>query len=85
MKITIQSILGLSRIMGCRKVELQVPEGTTVSGLLKILVEKWPDSAPLVPYLRIMKNGQAVQFLNYMETILNEGDDLLLLPLAAGG
>jgi molybdopterin converting factor small subunit len=32
-----------------------------------------------------MVNGQTIQFINGIETVLNDGDEVLLLPLAAGG
>jgi molybdopterin converting factor small subunit len=32
-----------------------------------------------------MINGQTIQFLHGMETTLKDGDEVLLIPLAAGG
>jgi molybdopterin synthase sulfur carrier subunit len=44
-----------------------------------------PDSGAVVPYVRIMVNGHAIQFLQGMETPLREGDEVLILPPASGG
>ena len=75
--------------------EIVVPDGTTVSGLLAGMIEIWgdslspllfqPGSNQLLPYVRLMINGQTIQFLNGMETALKDGDEVLLIPLAAGG
>jgi len=95
MKITIHSILSLKEVLGGKDVEMIVPEGTTVSGLLTGMIEIWgdrlsphifrPGSNELLLYVRLMVNGQTIQFLNGMDTVLKNGDEVLLLPLAAGG
>lgn len=75
--------------------EIIVPDGTNVSGLLAGMVEIWgdslsphifkPGSDEILPYVRLMVNGKTIQSLNGMDTILNDGDEVLLIPLAAGG
>jgi len=95
MKIKVHSILSLKEVLGGKDVEMIIPEGTTLSGLLAGMVEIWGDSLsphifkpggdePL-PYVRFMITGKALHSLNGMETILSDGDEVLLLPLAAGG
>jgi len=76
-------------------VEIIVPDGTNVSGLLAGMVEIWgdslsphifkPGSNEILPYVRLMVNGKTIQSLNGMDTVLNDGDEVLLIPLAAGG
>ena len=44
MKIKIHSILSLKEVLGGRDVEMIVPDGTTVSGLLAGMIEIWGDS-----------------------------------------
>jgi molybdopterin synthase sulfur carrier subunit len=85
----------LKEVLGGREVEMIVPDGTTVSGLLAGMLERWgdtlsshlfkPGTDQLLPYVRLMVNGQTIQFINGIETVLNDGDEVLLLPLAAGG
>jgi molybdopterin synthase sulfur carrier subunit len=95
MKIKIHSILSLKEVLGGKDVEMTIPEGATVSGLLAGMVEIWgdslsphlfkPGSDELLPYVRLMINGQTIQFLKGMDTVLQDGDEVLLIPLAAGG
>ena len=44
-----------------------------------------PDDGAVLPYVRIMVNGQTIEFLEGMETPLKEGDEILILPPASGG
>ncbi len=85
----------LKEVLGGKDVEIIVPDGTNISGLLSGMVEIWgdslsphifkPGSDQILPYVRLMVNGKTIQSLNGMETILNDGDEVLLIPLAAGG
>ena len=94
MRIELHSILKLKEALGGDR-SIEVPEGTTVEGLLVSLLEARgealsphlfdPNTNLLLPYVRIMVNGQTIRFLNGLETRLNEGDEVLLLPLVAGG
>ena len=95
MKIRVHSILQLKEVLGGKDVEIIVPDGTNVSGLLSGMVEIWgdslsphifkPGSDEVLPYVRLMVNGKTIQALNGMDTVLNDGDEVLLIPLAAGG
>ena len=94
MRIEVRSILKLKEALGGDH-SMEVPEGTTVEGLLVSLLEARgealsshlfdPNTNLLLPYVRIMVNGQTTRFLNGLETTLNDGDEVLLLPLVAGG
>lgn len=95
MRVTINTIYHLKEILGARTVGVDLPEGTKVRGLLSGMIETWgdklsihlfkPESDILLPHIRLMVNGQTVEFLNGMDTVLKDGDEVLLLPLAAGG
>lgn len=95
MKIKVQTILALKEVLGNKEVEIALPDGNTVGDLLARMIEIWgdqlsphlfkPGSRELLPYVRLMVNGRTIQFLDGMETVLKDGDDVLLLPLAAGG
>ena len=94
-KITVHTILELKRIVGKTKAELAVPQGSTVSDALLEMVATWgeefaqhlcdADRAGILPYMRLMVNGQDIGFLNGMETGLNDGDEITILPQIAGG
>ena len=95
MRIVIHSILKLKEALGGGDQEMDLPQGTTVARLLERMREKWGESLsshlfdpagnrPL-PSVRVMVNGRTIQFLDGTETVLKEGDEVLLLPLVTGG
>jgi len=95
MRIVIHSILRLKEVLGRGDVEVDLAQGTTIAGLLQYMRERWgeklsphlfdPVTDLPLPYVRIMVNGQTIGYLDGMETALKEGDEVLLLQLAAGG
>ncbi len=94
-KIKVYTIMELKKICGQREFELSIPRGSTVSDLLSVMVNRWGDplSARLykpgtrfvLPHIRLMVNGRAIEFLKGMETVLQDGDEFQMLPLVAGG
>lgn len=95
MRVTFHTILGLKQVIGQRRTEIDLPHGSTVEDFLTYLRETWgdklatrlfnPGSGAVLPYVRIMVNGQTIQFLEGMETLLKEGDEILILPPVSGG
>jgi molybdopterin converting factor small subunit len=95
MKITLHTILGIIQVIGQRRTEIDLPHGSTVEDFHIYSRERWgdqlythlfdPDSGAVLPYVRIMVNGQMIQFLEGMETPLQEGDEALILPPVSGG
>ncbi len=95
MKIKVHSILWLKEAFGGKDIEMMVPEGLTVGGLLSRLLEIRgdnlspllfdPESGQPLSHIRLLVNGQTIEFLNKMDTVLNDGDEVLLLPPAVGG
>jgi molybdopterin synthase sulfur carrier subunit len=93
--IKIRTILDLKKAIGSGEVTLQVPPATTLQALLGIMVKKWgkrlstrlcePDSIRPLPYIRLMVNGRDIAFLNRLETELQQGDEVLILPPVSGG
>jgi molybdopterin synthase sulfur carrier subunit len=85
----------LKKVCGQREFELSVPEGSTVKNLLSLMTNKWgdplstqlykPNSDSILPHIRLMVNGQSIEFLKGMETVLQDEDEFLMLPLVAGG
>jgi molybdopterin synthase sulfur carrier subunit len=94
-QVTLRSILKIKEALGGSDLTLDLPESTSVSGLLDHVKARWgedvsphlfdsPRGTPL-PWVRIMVNGQTIQFLDGLATVLKEGDEVLLLPLVGGG
>jgi molybdopterin synthase sulfur carrier subunit len=94
-KVILHTILGIKDIIGQRLTEIDLPQGSTVADFLKYMKKRWgdklsvrlfdPNSGDILPYVRIMVNGQTIQYLEGMETPLKEDDEILILPPASGG
>ncbi len=94
-KVKIQTILTLKKVLGQRELEVSIREGSTVKDLLLWMIQRWgdalsphlfyPGSRRLLPQIRLLVNGQDIHFLNGIDTILHEGDQFSLLPILTGG
>jgi len=95
MKITLHTILGIKRAIGHETIEIEFPHESTVENFLAYMKERWggklyphlfnPENDMVYPHVRIMVNGQTIQYLQGMKTVLKEGDEILILPLVSGG
>jgi molybdopterin synthase sulfur carrier subunit len=95
MKITLHTIMGLKDVIGQRLTEIDLPRGSTIADFLTYMRERWgdklstnlfdPTSGDVLPYVRIMVNGQTINYLKGMETLLEEGDEVVILPPVSGG
>jgi molybdopterin synthase sulfur carrier subunit len=95
MKITLHTILGIKNAIGQRLTEIDLPQGSTIEDFLAYMKKRWgkplasrmfdPESGAVLPYVRIMVNGQTIHFLKGMSTPLTEGDEVMILPPASGG
>jgi MoaD family protein len=95
MKVTLHTILGIKEVVGQRLTEIKLPHGSTVEDFLMHMKEKWgdelsnrlfnPESGAVLPHVRVMVNGQSINFLKGMETPLKDGDEVLILPPVSGG
>jgi sulfur-carrier protein len=95
MKITIHTILGIKQVIGQKITEIDLPQESTVEDFIAYIKKRWgeklsshlfsPNDGAVLPHVRIMVNGQTIQFLQGMKTLLKEGDEILLLPPASGG
>ena len=93
--LKIRTILDLKRILGKREVQISVPKESTLQGLLVAIVDTWgdelrsrlfePNTTTPLSHIRLMVNGQDIAFLNGMETVLQDGDEILILPPVGGG
>jgi len=93
--VKVRTILALKTILGSGEIEVPFPEGSTLAQLITILVNRRgnelasylyePNSRSLRPYIRLMVNGRDIAFLEKMETVLRNGDEVLILPPVSGG
>ena len=93
--IKIRTILDLKKTIGSGEVMLSIPPASTLQDLVDIMIKRWgrklatrmcePESTRPLPYIRLMVNGRDIAFLNRLETQLQEGDEVLILPPVSGG
>ena len=93
--VKLRTILSFKKIIGKGEVDIPFEEGTTLEKALDIMVETYggeletnlfdPDGRTLLQHIRLMVNGRDIAFLNGLETVLQEGDEILILPPVAGG
>ena len=94
-KVKVHSILTLQEVIGRREVELDLPQGTALKELLSHMVGVWGErlserifkagTEELLPRIRVMVNGRDMQFLQGLETVLQDGDEVYLFPPVSGG
>lgn len=94
-RLKVRTILDLKRILGKREVEISAPENSTLQELLVTMVDTWgeelgsqlfePNTTSPLSHIRLMVNGQDIAFLNRLETVLQDGDEILILPPVGGG
>jgi sulfur-carrier protein len=93
--VKIRTILTIKQVLGKGELEFSIPEQSTLSDLVALLVGRWgdelsslildPRSHAVLPHIRFMVNGRDIAFLNRMETVLRDGDEVLMLPPVSGG
>ncbi len=93
--VKVRTILTLKKILGRGEVEIPMPERSTLGALLTMMVNRWggelasqlfePKSTRVFPSIRLMVNGRDIAFLNRMETVLHNGDEVLIMPPVSGG
>ena len=93
--VKVHSILGIKKILGRGDLEVSIPEGSTLKSLISRMVKEHgeglslllygADGTDILPHIRLMINGRDVEFLKGLDTDLNEGDEVLILPPISGG
>jgi molybdopterin converting factor small subunit len=95
MNIKVRSIGPIRSLLGQADMDVALPSGTTIGGLLARLSELGgeklaPDQTVPIEQsahapLRVMVNGRDVAALQGRQTILQDGDDVLMFMPIAGG
>ena len=92
MIVIVKVFAGFREIMP-KEVSSEIPDGSTLGTLLKVLGSMFPGfeamifSSPgvLFDQVNILENGRNIRFLNYLDTLLHDGDIIALFPPAGGG
>ena len=95
MNVKVHTILGLKKIIGKKELKMEIPEGCTLQTLINQMIDIYGKelSASLygdsqkdfLPFIRLMVNGRDIEFLDGPDTILSDGDEILILPPISGG
>jgi molybdopterin synthase sulfur carrier subunit len=94
-EVTVKVIGHLTKYLRGNTIEIQVRNGSTVRELLKILINEYgeefgneimtPDGNDLAPYYKILIDGRNVKLISDFNTILKEGQVIIIMPPIAGG
>ena len=93
MKVKVKFFTFLREITGTREDDVKLPKGSTVGELLNELSRRYGskfeeyifDKREIKSYLIVLLNGRSINFLNGLETVLDENATVAVLPPAAGG
>jgi molybdopterin synthase sulfur carrier subunit len=87
--------LEFTRIFGQRQFEVSLSAGSTIGNFLEELTHTWGDElatrlfaqdrSKLLPHIGLMVNGRSIRLLQNMETVLQDEDEILILPPVGGG
>ena len=83
----------LRPIVGSAIVPTTIQDGQTVGDLVDEMVTRWPDLRPemldengdLLGRVHIFINGRSMRYLQYLDTVIGEEDDIAIFPPVGGG
>jgi molybdopterin synthase sulfur carrier subunit len=84
----------LRPIVGAKTVDMALPDGTTVAGLIEEIVTRYPPLRPelldeagqLWPHVHVMVNGRDSHYLAQgLATIIQPADTINVFPAVGGG
>ncbi len=94
-RVNVRTILEFTKIFGRGRFEVSLAEGSTIGHFIKELTNTWgdelvirlfePDGSKLLSHIGLMVNGRSISLLQNMETVLQDGDEILILPPVGGG
>ena len=96
MDIQLRSVLDVAQVLGAKEQTVSIADGATVGGLVALLLEKHGEPLralvmqgggvpELAPHVKLYVNGRGVDFLEGMDTLLKDGDDVVIMPQISGG
>ena len=91
MKVTVKFFAYLRDLFKGREEKIELESGSSIGDLLNLLCdspgrrEQIFDGGELKPGMIVLKNGNHVKHLSGLETKLDEGDTIVLIPMVGGG
>ncbi|MEM2081090.1 MAG: MoaD/ThiS family protein [Candidatus Bathyarchaeia archaeon] len=96
MKVTVDYLGSIKQTLGLKQAEqIELKSGASVRDLLTLLAEKYgepfkkavyePKGLDLKPHHILSVNGLLLNQLEGIETKLNDGDRVVLMPVVTGG
>ena len=88
MKVKVKAFFTLREKLGWKEKTVELPEGSTVRDLIEVFpvikqeIERYKSKGY---NMIIMVNGRHIEFLNGLDTVLKDGDEIAFFPPAAGG
>ena len=93
--VKVKAIFDIATIIGGREEVVSLPQGSKINDLLDLLEHKHGDlfresifsdrETELRSGLQLLLNGRMIAFLNGLQTELNDGDELFIMPPIGGG
>ena len=94
-RVKIRTSLDFKKIFGQGRFEVSASERLSLREFLNQLVDEWgtelasrlfdADGQTVLPHIMLMVDGQNINFLNRLDTVLQDEDEVLILPPVAGG
>jgi molybdopterin synthase sulfur carrier subunit len=94
-RVKVRTILEFTKIFGQGRFEVSLADSSTVGNFLAELTNTWgdelasrlfePDGSKLLAHIGLMVNGRSISLLQNMETVLQDEDEILILPPVGGG
>ena len=81
MNVRIRFFAVLREIVGLEEREIDLPEGTTVAGLLETVVSEYGKLGPYMKVVQVAVNHEIVEPAH----IVNPDDEVAFLPPVSGG
>ena len=91
MKITVKFFAYLRDLFNGRENKIELRSESTIGDLLNLLCdssgrrEQIFDGGELKPQMIVLKNGYHIKHLSGLETKLDEGDTIVIIPPVGGG
>ena len=91
-KVTVKLFAEFREFLKKNEIEVELENGTNILKLLEIISELYnlrekifDDKNEIKQWIKILKNGRQIKFLNGIKTKLEQGDEIALFPPLIGG